>query len=41
MQTLNRLGLIAGGIPTRRAAVLAPVIGATAIAGGVALWLFS
>jgi hypothetical protein len=38
---LDRLGLVDAGVPTRRAAVVAPLAGSLLISGGVALWLFS
>lgn len=41
MKTLTRLGLVRHGVPTPRAAVLAPIAGSLLISGGVALWLFS
>lgn len=41
MQMLTRLGLLAHGIPTRRAAFWGPFAGALLVAGGMALWLSS
>lgn len=41
MRTLDRLGLLEDGMPTPRAALVAPLAGSLLISGGVALWLFS
>ncbi len=42
MDLMHRLGLMSGdGLPTRRGALWAPLLGSMLTSGGVALWLFS